>query len=295
MKRLASPILAITCRASAGSAPRSGAARPAARLAAARFSMVSVGLMLLSPLAGTSGLLGGHGGRAWAQGQELAPIKVDLPPQPNFNVTNAPETYPTGEMSVYGLRKHTNQNLDKDVQVKAYLTEIYECPPEQRKCNDELAAKNKKAAKAKAKLAGKAPRKGKGKAADVPAPDAPAAATAACRPCDQPHFFMSDSPAGKKERALLVADYPVKDWKTGKPKALTAKTGEQYVVTGTFAINSIGGFAASDGLIIHKKLVDAKGAVVTEGNAVLPPDAQDIKLDGKVPEKVGAGRIDAKK
>jgi hypothetical protein len=106
---------------------------------------------------------------------------------------------------------------------------------------------------------------------------------------------MSDSPTGKKERALLVADYPVKDWKTGKPKALTAKTGEQYVVTGTFAINSIGGFAASDGLIIHKKLVDAKGTVVTEGNAVLPPEAQDIKLDGKVPEKVGGTRLDAKK
>jgi hypothetical protein len=219
-----------------------------------------------------------------AQGQELAPIKVDLPPQPNFNVTNAPETYPTGELSVYGLRKHTNQYLDKDVQVKAFLIEIYECPAELRKCNDDLAAKNKKAAKANKKSK---------KAAE--APPEPAKNAGACRPCDQPHFFMSDTPGGKKERALLVADYPVKDWKTGKPKALTAKTGEQYVVTGTFAINSIGGFAASDGLIIHKKLVDAKGTVVTEGNAVLPPDAQDIKLEGKMPEKVGGARIDAPK
>ena len=241
----------------------------------------------------TRTLLAPFGGvrSAFGQGQELAPIKVDLPPQPNFNVNNAPEQYPTGEMSVYGLRKHMTQHLDKDVQVKAYLLQIYECPAEQRKCNDELAAKNKKAAKAKAKVS----KKSKGKAAEAAAEAPPPAPGGACRPCDQPHFFMSDSPTGKKERALLVADYPVKDWKTGKPKALTAKTGEQYVVTGTFAINSIGGFAASDGLIIHKKLVDAKGGVVTEGNAVLPPEAQDIKLEGKMPEKVGGARLDAKK
>ena len=69
--------------------------------------------------------------------------------------------------------------------------------------------------------------------------------------------------------------------------ALVAKAGEQYVITGTFAINSIGGFAASDGLIIHKKFQDSSGAVITEGNAVLPPDAQTIKIEGKAEEKVG--------
>jgi hypothetical protein len=90
-----------------------------------------------------------------------------------------------------------------------------------------------------------------------------------------------------------VADYPVKDWNTGKPKALVAKAGDQYIVTGTFAINSIGGFAASDGLIIHKKFQDAAGKVIAEGNAVLPPDAQEIKLEGKPAEKVGGARIDA--
>lgn len=100
--------------------------------------MVPLALALLAPAPF------GGGSRAFAQGQELAPIKVDLPPQPNFNVNNAPEQYPTGELSVYGLRKRMTQNLDKDVQVKAYLLQIYECPAEQRKCNDELAAKNKK-------------------------------------------------------------------------------------------------------------------------------------------------------
>ena len=242
--------------------------------------MVPLALALLSPFAA---------GRAYGQGQELPPIKVDLPPTPNFNVTNAPETYPTGEVSIFGLRKHLAQNLDKDVQVKAYLIEIYECPAEQRKCNDALAAKDKKEKVKAAKAAAH------GKKGGAPPAVEPARPAGACRPCDQPHFFMSDTPTGKKERALLVADYPVKDWKTGKPKALVTPVGKQYVVTGTFAINSIGGFGASDGLIIHKKLVDDTGKVITEGNAVLPPDAQDIKLAGKPAEKVGGTRIDSEK
>jgi hypothetical protein len=176
--------------------------------------------------------------------------------------------------------------------VAVSLLQIYECPAEQRKCNDDLAAKAKKekVKEMKASKGGAAPAKG--------APPPPAAAPAAaggCRPCDQPHFFLGDTPTTKLDHGLLVADYPIKDWNTGKPKALVAKAGEQYVVTGTFAINSIGGFAASDGLIIHKKFQDATGKVISEGNAVLPPDAQDIKLEGRPAEKVGGARIDAEK
>jgi hypothetical protein len=174
-----------------------------------------------------------------------------------------------------------SQYLDKDVQIKGYLLSIYECPAEQRKCNDELAAKSKKEAKAAKKGA-------------APSKAAPAAELkGGCRPCDQPHFFLGDTPTTKIDHGLLVADYPIKDWNTGKPKPLVAKAGDQFVVTGTFAINSIGGFAASDGLIIHKKLQDSTGKVIAEGNAVLPPDAQDIKLEGRPVEKVGGARIDA--
>jgi hypothetical protein len=220
---------------------------------------------------------------------EMPPIKVDLPPPPNFNVQTAPEKYPSGELSIYGLRKHMSQYLDKDVQVRAYLLMIYECPPELRKCNDELAAKTKKEKMKEAKS-------GKGKSGAPP--KAPAAAATeqmkgGCRPCDQPHFFLGDTPTTKLDHGLLIADYPIKDWNTGKPKPLVAKAGEQYVVTGMFAINSMTGFAASDGLIIHKKFQDASGKVIAEGNAVLPPDAQTIKLEGKAEEKVGGARIDA--
>ena len=89
---------------------------------------------------------------------------MDLPPPPNFNIQNAPEKYPSGEMSIYGLRKHMNQYLDKDVQVRAYLLQIYECPAEQRKCNDDLAAKAKKEKKKETK-AGKNGAPGEGGAA----------------------------------------------------------------------------------------------------------------------------------
>jgi hypothetical protein len=247
--------------------------------------MVPLALALLSPFAVPLA------GQAYGQGTALPPIKVDLPPPPNFNIQNAPEKYPTGEMSIFGLRKHMSQYLDKDVQVKAYLLQIYECPAEQRKCNDDLAAKAKKEKQKEMKAA-----KGKKDAPPAPAPAAAAApAPGGCRPCDQPHFYLGDTPTTKLDHGLLVADYPIKDWNTGKPKALVAKAGDQYVVTGTFAINSIGGFAASDGLIIHKKFQDASGKVISEGNAVLPPDAQDIKLEGRPAEKVGGARIDAEK
>lgn len=212
-------------------------------------------------------------GVAYAQGQAQPDVKVNLPTAPDFNVQNAPEKYPTGEMSVYGVRHAMSKYLDKDVQVKGYLLEVYECPAEIRKCNDDLAAKAKRQKKP-AKQPGALPGK----------PDLTQPEDAKCRPCAQPYFLVGDTAATKKERALLVADYPVKDWDSGKPKPLTVKAGEQVTVTGTFAINSITGFASSNGLLIHKRLQDSTGKVVAEGNAVLPPEAQTIQLEGKPPE-----------
>ncbi len=213
--------------------------------------------------------------KTYAQGHEVAPIKVNLPPSPSFAASNVPTQYPTGELSVLGLRKNRDKYMDKDVRVKAYLTQIYECPPELRKCNDELSEKTKKE-----KI--KAMKKGGDALTQNVQVD-----RGGCRPCDQPHFFMADTPNAKLERSLLIADYPVKDWDTGKPKPLEAKVGQQYIVTGTFSINSMTGFAASNGLIIHKKLEDLQGNVLAEGNAVLPPEAQTIRLEGQAPEVVG--------
>ena len=213
--------------------------------------------------------------KAFAQGQEVTPVKVNLPPSPSFTPPNIPVQYPSGELSVLGLRKMKDKYMDKDVKVKAYLTEIYECPAELRKCNDQLSEKTKVEKK-------KAMKKGGDALTQNVQAD-----RGGCRPCDQPHFFMADTPNTKRERALLIADYPVKDWDTGEPKALEAKVGEQYLVTGMFSINSMTGFAASNGLLIHKKLEDLSGKMLAEGNAVLPPEAQTIRLEGQAPEKVG--------
>jgi hypothetical protein len=211
----------------------------------------------------------------FAQGQEVTAVKVNLPPSPSFAASNVPTQYPSGEFSVLGLRKMKDKYMDKDVQVKAYLVEIYECPAELRKCNDELNDKTKKAKKKAIKKGGDA------------LTENVQIERGGCRPCDQPHFFMADTPTAKKDHALLIADYPVKDWDTGDPKPLEAKVGQQYIVTGTFSINSMTGFAASNGLIIHKKLQGVDGKIMAEGNAVLPPEAQTIKLEGKAAEQVG--------
>lgn len=221
-------------------------------------SFLSLGIILASA---------GPDGSAWAQGEALPDVKVNLPASPNFDVKRAPLKYDTGEFSVYGLRKSMSKYLDKDVQVKGYLLEVYECPEDLVKCND-ASAKKKKAAGKKAE---------------------PEAEATACRPCDQPHFYLADAPDARKERALLVADYPTKDWKTNKPKPMKAEVGQMHVVTGTFAINSVTGFAASNGLIVHKRTQDAGGKVLMEGNAVLPSDSQMIEIEGKAPEKLELG------
>ena len=242
--------------------PAAGASLAGAALAATVATSVAA-----TGIGGAVLLAAATSGQAWAQGQALPPVKVNLPPTPNFDAATAPVQYPTGEYSVYGLRKGMTKVLEKDVKVKGFLLFLYECPPEIRKCNEEQDKKRKTERR-------------KALAKDAP-PTAAAPAAGGCRPCEQPHFFLSDTANGKVERALLIADYPIKDWKTGRPKALAVKTGEQYVVTGTFAINSVTGFAASNGLIVHKRTEDATGKVIAEGNAVLPPEAQTIQLEGK--------------
>ena len=234
-------------------------------MSAARF-----GLVLVPAVAGFIGtqVLAAP---AFAQGQALPEIKVNLPPTPNFDIATAPVQHPGGEYSVFGLRKNMSSQLEKDVRVKGYLLYLYECPPEIRKCNEEQDAKAKRERRRAAARPAAAP----------PVAEAP---KGGCRPCEQPHFFLSDTANGKMERALLVADYPIKDWNTGRPKPLVVKTGEQYVVTGTFLINSATGFGASNGLLAHKRTEDASGKVIAEGNAVLPPEAQTIQLEGKAPE-----------
>lgn len=59
---------------------------------------------------------------------QLPNIKVNLPPPPSFEKDHAPESYPDGSYSVFGLRKNMKDTLNKPARVKGFLIEVYECP-----------------------------------------------------------------------------------------------------------------------------------------------------------------------
>lgn len=60
---------------------------------------------------------------------QLPQVQVKLPPPPSFKKEHAPEKYPDGAYSVYGVRKGEKETLDKEVKVRGFIIEIYECPP----------------------------------------------------------------------------------------------------------------------------------------------------------------------
>ncbi|MGZ3442374.1 MAG: hypothetical protein ACXVDD_22795 [Polyangia bacterium] len=93
-----------------------------------------VGSLLLS-LAGCSGSSSGAS-MAEPEATALPPIKVDLPPPPSFAASDIPEKNPDGTFTVRGLRKKKADNLNKEVKVKAYLLEVYQCPvcPKKQTC-----------------------------------------------------------------------------------------------------------------------------------------------------------------
>jgi hypothetical protein len=63
------------------------------------------------------------------EAQALPPIKVDLPPAPNFAASDVPEKNQDGTYTVRGLRKKKGaETLNKEVKVTAYLLEVYQCP-----------------------------------------------------------------------------------------------------------------------------------------------------------------------
>lgn len=58
----------------------------------------------------------------------LPAIKVNLPPPPSFAASDIPEKHPDGSYTIHGLRKKRQETLNKDVKVKAFLLEVYQCP-----------------------------------------------------------------------------------------------------------------------------------------------------------------------
>jgi hypothetical protein len=94
---------------------------------------------LLSLGVGLIGCSGSSSGATMAEPEATAlpPIKVDLPPPPSFAASDIPDKNPDGTFTVHGLRKKRGvENLNKEVKVKAYLLEVYQCPvcPKKQTC-----------------------------------------------------------------------------------------------------------------------------------------------------------------
>jgi hypothetical protein len=85
-----------------------------------------------------------------------------------------------------------------------------------------------------------------------------------CKACEQPHFWLTDEKDGKKDKALMVVDYPTKKPLVEKPPVFTV--GSRVAVKGVFQRASITGFNASDGLIVHQETRDEANQLIVEGN-----------------------------
>ena len=107
-----------------------------------------------------------------------------------------------------------------------------------------------------------------------------------CKLCDQPHFFLGDKPDTKKEKALMVVDYL---GQKQKPPALTV--GKQYMIEGSFNINSPTGFGSSEGLLVFSKMKDDKGVEFLSPTAKLEQKA----LNGEAIEAAMAAKREAAK
>jgi hypothetical protein len=60
--------------------------------------------------------------------ENVPPLKLELPPPPLFDRPRVPQVYPDQTLSVYGIRKRMEEHLGKEVRVKAFVVEVYQCP-----------------------------------------------------------------------------------------------------------------------------------------------------------------------
>src|SRR3954468_11846946 len=108
--------------------------------------MTRIALLWCSALVAMAGCQGSNAsGAAMAPETEatsLPPIKVDLPPPPSFAASDIPEKYPDGVNTIRGLRRNKMKfcdlqagqkptdacQLNKEVKVRGYLLEVYQCP-----------------------------------------------------------------------------------------------------------------------------------------------------------------------
>jgi hypothetical protein len=160
-------------------------------------------------------------------------VKLDLPAVPQFDMpTSGGATHTVKEMRLTG-----NKLLDTKVEVKGFITWIYDCAiaggvEGEILPGEPLEAKQKHIAEH---------------------PEA----------CFRPHFFIGDAPDTPPHRSVWIVDVPralrkdeLKHLTPEEKKALPPppiySLGDEVVVRGGWMLRSPGGFANSEGLLVFE-------------------------------------------
>ncbi len=185
-----------------------------------------------------------------------SPAKVDVPAVPGFEL-------PATEAGFHGpreLRVRGRSLLGTEIQVKGYVTSVYDCAAE-------LTGANPKVTRAQVV------------AAIEKDPSL----------CERPMFFLGDARTTSRDASLWVVDVPQPPSKTARDgkrqdeaKATAAPrlaVGDYVVVTGTWAIQSPYAEHNSDGLLVYKALEPAAPVVANEPVSAAQELTMEIELD----------------
>ena len=165
-----------------------------------------------------------------------ATVKLALPEAPAFDI---PGPHPDGTHSVREMRLKSSKLLNTEVQIKGFVTWIYDCVAEYQSA-DETAAETRKKVEADPTM------------------------------CQRPHFFLGDTADTSGERSIWVVETPRKlrpdevrllsrQERANLPKVPEINVGDEVIVTGSWSNESPGGFAKSEGLLVYKDLQNLSG------------------------------------
>jgi hypothetical protein len=158
-------------------------------------------------------------------------IQLDLPPVPEFE---APSAHPDGTHAVSELLLKGRKLFGNKLEVKGYVTWIYDCLSHKRK-------------------PGQTDKQAKKMIEEDPSL------------CDRPHFIMGDEPDTPNEKGIWVVEVPREmrkdelklmndDEIAALPPVPVFKIGDEVVVTGTWDVKSPKGFARSVGLVVYESM-----------------------------------------
>ncbi|WP_428264743.1 hypothetical protein [Haliangium sp.] len=158
-------------------------------------------------------------------------VQLELPEVPAFEI---PGLHPDGTHSVREMRLNSARLLESKVQVKGFVTWIYDCVSELQGPDDRPEDVRKKIA------------------------EDPTL-------CQRPHFYLGDSADTSGERSIWIVDVPRKlrsdelrtmgrAERAAMPKPPKIDIGDEVIVTGAWKRESSGGFSNSLGLLEYEDL-----------------------------------------